>query len=52
MSVTTHNLSGKRNVWKRSIQFSGSLVTMPVKSPKEHQENFLNQAKELGLDTE
>lgn len=52
MSVTIHNLSGKRNVWKRSIQFSGSLVTMPVKSPKEHQENFLNQAKKLGLDTE
>lgn len=44
MSVTTHNLSGKDNIWKRSISFSGSLVTMPVKSLEEHQQNFLSQA--------
>jgi carboxylesterase type B len=49
MSLTIHNLSGEENVWKRSIQFSGSLVTMPVKTPQEHQENFLAQAKKLGL---
>jgi carboxylesterase type B len=51
MSTTIHNLSGKENVWKRSIQFSGSLVTMPVKAPKDHQDNFLVQAEKLGLDT-
>lgn len=52
MSLTIHNLSGEENVWKRSIQFSGSLVTMPVKTPKEHQENFLTQAKKRGLNPE
>lgn len=52
MSVTTHNLSGKDNIWKRSIQFSGSLVTMPVKSPEEHQQNFLSQAEKMGLQIE
>ena len=51
MSVTIHNLSGQANVWKRSIQFSGSLVTMPVKTPQQHQENFLTQAEKLDLDT-
>lgn len=51
MSVTVHDSSGKENVWKRSIQFSGSLVTMPVKSPGQHQENFMEQAGKLGLDT-
>jgi carboxylesterase type B len=50
MSVTIHNLSGQPNVWKRSIQFSGSLVTMPVKTPQEHQENFLTQAERFDLD--
>lgn len=49
MSMTIHNLSGKENLWSRSIQFSGSLVTMPVKTPQEHQETFLTQAKKLGL---
>ncbi|GAB7326355.1 hypothetical protein MBLNU13_g10391t1 [Cladosporium sp. NU13] len=49
MSLTIHNLSGQESVWKRSIQFSGSLVTMPVKTPEAHQENFLAQAKKLGL---
>jgi len=52
MSLTMHNLSGQENAWKRSIQFSGSLVTMPVKTPEEHQENFLTQAKKLGLKPE
>jgi len=51
MSVTIHNLSGQPNVWKRSIQFSGSLVTMPVQTPQEHQENFLTQAEKFGFDT-
>jgi carboxylesterase type B len=50
MSLTIHNLSGQPNVWKRSIQFSGSLVTMPAKTPEEHQENFLTQAENFDLD--
>lgn len=49
MSTTIHNLSGKENVWKRSVQFSGSLVTMPVQPPQKHQENFLSQAEKAGL---
>ena len=49
MSMTIHNLSGQENVWKRSIQFSGSLVTMPVKTPDEHHDNFLSQTRKLGL---
>jgi len=49
MSLTIHNLSGEENVWKRSIQFSGSLVTMPVKTSEEHEDNFRAQAKKLGL---
>jgi carboxylesterase type B len=51
MSMTIHNLSGHENVWKRSIQFSGSLVTMPAKTPQEHQENFLAQAEKLDIST-
>ncbi|TKA70778.1 hypothetical protein B0A55_05464 [Friedmanniomyces simplex] len=51
MSLSIHSLSGIDNAWKRSIQFSGSLVTMPVQSPKEHQQNFLSQAAKLGIDT-
>jgi carboxylesterase type B len=51
MSMTIHNLSDEENVWKRSIQFSGSLVTMPVKTPDEHEDNFVAQGKRLGIDT-
>ena len=51
MSLTIHNLSGQPNIWKRSIQFSGSLVTMPVQTPQQHQENFLTQAERFDLDT-
>jgi carboxylesterase type B len=51
MSLTIHNLSGRANVWKRSIQFSGSLVTMPVQTPQQHQENFLTQAEKFDFDT-
>ncbi|KAK3669772.1 hypothetical protein LTR78_010345 [Recurvomyces mirabilis] len=32
MSLTIHNLSGQDNLWRRSIQLSGSLVTMPFKT--------------------
>ncbi|KAK3074271.1 hypothetical protein LTR53_003432 [Teratosphaeriaceae sp. CCFEE 6253] len=52
MSLSIHNLSGRDNVWKRSIQFSGSLVTMPGQSPAEHQDNFMSQAAKLGIRTD
>lgn len=51
MSLTIHNLSGGDNVWNRSAQFSGSLVTMPVQTPEDHQKNFLSQASKLGIKT-
>jgi carboxylesterase type B len=51
MSMTIHNLSGLEDVWNRSIQFSGSLVTMPAQTPQQHQENFLAQASKLNLST-
>ncbi|KAK5123122.1 hypothetical protein LTR85_003320 [Meristemomyces frigidus] len=52
MSLSIHNLSGRDNMWQRSIQFSGSLVTMPVQSPAHHQQNFLHQAEKLGIETQ
>ncbi|KAL7008277.1 hypothetical protein EMMF5_002006 [Cystobasidiomycetes sp. EMM_F5] len=50
-SVVIHNMSGKRQAWNRSIAFSGSLVTMPAKTPEEHEENFRSYAKKLDIDT-
>lgn len=52
-SLSLHNLSGRTTpLYKRSIMFSGTPVTMPDKTPSEHQDNFLSQAKELGIDAE
>ena len=51
-SLSLHNLSGIENVWKRSVQFSGSLVTMPAKTPDENQEIFIAQAKKLEIDAD
>lgn len=51
-SLSLHNLSGcKEFLYKKSIMFSGTPLTMPDKTPSEHQENFLNLAKRTGLDT-
>lgn len=52
-SLSLHNLSGRRNpLYRRSIMFSGTPLTMPDKTHSEHQDNFLAQAKKLGIDTE
>ncbi|KAK4986254.1 hypothetical protein LTR66_007762 [Elasticomyces elasticus] len=52
-SLSLHNLSGHETpLYRRSITLSGSLVTMPPKSPSQHQENFLKQAKGMGIPTE
>ncbi|KAL8655052.1 MAG: hypothetical protein Q9226_003193 [Calogaya cf. arnoldii] len=50
-SLCLHNISGqKAALYKRSITFSGTPITMPAKTPQEHEENFRTQAKNLGLD--
>lgn len=36
-------------LFKRAIMFSGTPVTMPAMMPDEHHDNFLAQAKKLGL---
>lgn len=52
-SLSLHNISGqKMPLYKRSITFSGTPVTMPAKSPREHEENFRAQAGKLNLTVE
>lgn len=52
-SLSLHNLSGRKDpLYKRSIMFSGTPLTMPDKTPSEHQDNFIDQAKKLEIDTE
>jgi len=52
-SLSLHNMSGRQYpLYKRSIMFSGTPLTMPDKTHLEHQDNFLAQAKELDIDTE
>ena len=47
-SLSLHNLSGsKEPLYKRSITLSGSLVTMPAKTPQMYQETFLNCAEKM-----
>lgn len=52
-SIALHNISGQKTpLYKRSITFSGTPVTMPAKTPAEHEENFRQQAQKLGIKTE
>ncbi|KAH0276876.1 alpha/beta-hydrolase, partial [Aureobasidium melanogenum] len=52
-SLSLHNMSGRQNpLYKRSIMFSGTPLTMPDKTHSEHQDNFLAQPKKLDIDTE
>ena len=52
-SLSLHNISGQETpLYKRSIAFSGTPVTMPAKTPWEHEQNFRSQAKKLGLNTD
>ena len=51
LSLTTHNISGRQdgNVWSKCVTFSGTTVTMPAKTPEEHEENFRSYAEKLGI---
>jgi carboxylesterase type B len=52
-SLSLHNMSGRQHpLYKRSIMFAGTPLTMPDKTHSEHQDNFLDQAKKLDIDTE
>ncbi|THX18880.1 alpha/beta-hydrolase, partial [Aureobasidium pullulans] len=52
-SLSLHNLSGRKDpLYKRSIMFSGTPLTMPDKTPSEHQDNFIAQAKKLEINTD
>lgn len=52
-SLSLHNISGgEEKLYRRCVLFSGSPVTMPCKTPREHQENFLEQARGMGIQTE
>ncbi|KAJ9628548.1 hypothetical protein H2203_002449 [Taxawa tesnikishii (nom. ined.)] len=52
-SISLHAASGmEKPLYKRAIMFSGSPVTMPAKTPKEHGENFYAQAEQLGIKTQ
>lgn len=39
-------------LFRRAIALSGTPVTMPTLTPREHHENFLSQAKALGIATQ
>lgn len=50
-SLSLHNVSGQEiPLYKRSITLAGTLVTMPAKTPSEHEDNFRAQAKKLKID--
>ncbi|RAR14305.1 alpha beta-hydrolase [Stemphylium lycopersici] len=48
-SVSVHTMH--QPLFKRAITFSGTPVTMPTMTPDEHHNNFLSQAKKLGITT-
>ncbi|EME46755.1 hypothetical protein DOTSEDRAFT_52156 [Dothistroma septosporum NZE10] len=51
-SLSLHNISGRTTpLYNRSITLAGTPVTMPAKTPAEHEENFRAQAKKLGIAT-
>jgi len=54
-SLSLHNIAGgeaTEALYRRAIMFGGTPVTMPAKTPAEHQENFMEQAGKLGIRTE
>jgi len=49
-SISLHNLSGHTEaLYKRSITLSGTLVTMPAKTPEQYQSTFLECAKKMDI---
>ena len=52
-SLSLHNLSGiEKPLYRRSIMFSGTLVTMPPKSHEHYESTFLEKAREAGINVE
>lgn len=53
-SISLQSLSTKLDPipYQKAIMFSGTPVTMPSKTPQEHEENFLEQAGKLEIKTE
>lgn len=50
-SLSLHNISGgKTPLYNRSITLAGTPVTMPAKTPAEHEESFRAKAKEVKID--
>jgi len=49
-SLSLHGISGrKEGLFKRAIMLSGTPVTMPAKTPEEHEENFMELAGKVGV---
>lgn len=49
-SLSLHNLSGiKTKLYNRSITLSGTLVTMPAKTPAQYHSTFLECSEKVGL---
>ncbi|KAJ9660079.1 hypothetical protein H2198_002776 [Neophaeococcomyces mojaviensis] len=49
-SLSLHNLSGLKDaMYKRSITLSGTLVTMPAKTPSQYQSTFLSCAEKMDI---
>lgn len=50
-SLSLHNLSGRTEpMYKRSITLSGTLVTMPAKTPEQYQSTFLECAEKMEVE--
>jgi carboxylesterase type B len=53
LSILSHaDLVQEKKLLKRVIMMSGSPVTMPALTPVEHDENFLEQARKVGISTD
>lgn len=51
-SLSLHNLSAQRDaLYRRSITLSGTLVTMPAKTPEQYQSKFLECADRMEIPT-
>lgn len=49
-SLSLHNLSGlKQPLYRRAITLSGTLVTMPAKTPEDYQTTFIDCAKKMDI---
>lgn len=52
-SLSLHNISGREGrLYRRAIMLSGTPVTMPAKTPEEHEEKFKEMAGKLEIGTD